>query len=192
MRIKKALCALAFALAWSAPAHGRAQEMALTSEQLGDQRAGLQLPNGLTLDIAAVVRSSLNGALALETHFAWTERGVAVTNAYVSPQASSVAPTPASSSADAPPAGTMPAPPSSGQTATFDSPSGQTTFTQAIEEGALRNVVLNTASDQTIAQELNLQITLHDFTALSERIAGAGLAGLLASDIASAAAAGLR
>jgi hypothetical protein len=69
----------ALMIAWppasAAPAGDYAEAEVLSAEELGEVRGGLQTPGGVEFGFGAVVRTYVDGSLALQTRLTWTDTG---------------------------------------------------------------------------------------------------------------------
>lgn len=123
---------------------------------LEEQRGGFLVANGVAFDFGAVMRTFVDGQLALETTLTWTQAG-AIT------QQTAYSAVPVSTStiqtalANAGLTGSALAGASS-----FTANGGQTTLIQNASNGALTNAILTTASNQAITQDLAVTLTLQN------------------------------
>lgn len=85
-RLNRIMLCAALALAAVYPAGAHAEDFtagpALGAEELGDIRGGFQTPDGLEIGIGAVVRTFVDGSLALQTRLTWSETGPVETVEY--------------------------------------------------------------------------------------------------------------
>jgi len=122
----------------------------LDDVQLDSLRGGLRTPSGVEFGFGAVVRTYVDGALALETQLTWTDQGAVQTQG-------------------ARAAGEMPAnvpgitlPPGAQGWAGVVLPGdgGATAVLHDLDAGAVNNIILNTASNRDIRQETLLTLNI--------------------------------
>ncbi|HYD88425.1 MAG TPA: hypothetical protein VEA80_13195 [Vitreimonas sp.] len=142
-----ALTALAFLCMLGLGAEAQALEIAerpLAADELDELRGGFLLPNGVEADLGAVARTFSNGQLLLETHVSWTENGVTSTEVF---RAEALA-----SAGEALPQGFS-----------LSDADGLTLIAHQIDDGGLRNVVLNEASNRDLSLQIDVTLALPDF-----------------------------
>jgi hypothetical protein len=132
-----------------APVHARAANLGpkIDDGELETLRGGFVVIDGLTLDFAADLSTFVDGQLALQTRLRLD--GAALTAGMLSPgQLSAIT------------AGGIRFDPASGRV--FLSPDGATAVMHQVD-GGLANVLVNTADNRRLRQELNLTLTLPGF-----------------------------
>lgn len=144
------LAALTAFPAWAQDAAGRSMDAtAMQAGELEALRGGLRTPTGVEFGFGAVVRSYVDGALALETQLTWTDQGViqletARAAGGLSLEAAGVG-----------------IPANSGWTGlVLPGDGGSTALLQALDAGLVNNVVLNTANNRDIRQETLITLNL--------------------------------
>lgn len=124
-----------------------------SDQELDQQRGGFLVADGISFDFGAVMRTSVNGELVMETTLNWTPSG-AVTQQTVHDSALAAAgpdiQTVLTSSNLAQLNG--------GNGLTLSQ--GQTQLIQQIGANGLQNIILNTASNQTLRQDLEITVTI--------------------------------
>ncbi|MBQ1544067.1 MAG: hypothetical protein IIZ63_18855 [Caulobacteraceae bacterium] len=161
------LLAAAAALVAPLPAHcdGWDAVAPVGDEVLSQQRGGFLVADGIAFDFGAVMRTFVGGQLALETTLTWTPTGpVTQQTAF---------------------GGAMPATLADIQTALTNAGlgstsvtgqnsyllnAGQTVLIQNASNGAVQNLLLNTASNQVITQDLAVTLTLPNSAAFQGAI----------------------
>lgn len=140
---------------------------------LDDMRGGFMLDNGLEVGLGAIVRTTIDGELALQTQLTWTQTGAVVTREV----GASVTPTaPGSVSSTI----TLPG-------ATDDAffvNAGETALIHRVTDGRIQNILLNTASGQDIRQQTEVTVTLSGFAATEQLTAQQQWGRTLGSDLA--------
>ena len=121
--------------------------------ELADARGGFVTAGGVTFDLGAVISTWRNGALALQTVLNWSPTGVTTAH-------STGAPAPG----DVITAG-LPALTANGGVAITD-PDGATTVLHMTGDGQFLNTVITAQSNQVIAQDIAVTITLPGFDAM--------------------------
>lgn len=74
--MKCLLCGLAFLML---PVTAGAQSV-LSDDQLAGMRGGLMTPSGIAFGFGAVIRTYIDGKMALQTDLTWTDRGAITTS----------------------------------------------------------------------------------------------------------------
>ncbi|MFN3523635.1 MAG: hypothetical protein ACK4YQ_15415 [Phenylobacterium sp.] len=136
-------------LALGAPAaaepFGRVEAAAPLGEAaLDQQRGGLRTPDGLEFGFGAVVRTFVDGAMALETHVTWTDQG----------------PVEMSGLGAAPQALALPGGAEAWRGLVLPGDGGATTILHKLDDGQVRNVILNTANNRDIRQETEVTLNV--------------------------------
>lgn len=137
----------------------------LPPPELDAVRGGFVTPSGLVFEFGAVVRTSVDGRLALESTVSLSDTGkAAVTTASL---------------------GEL-----TGGRLVIPGVNGETTLVHDVTGQALRNVVLNTADNRHISQETTVTLVLPNFDTIQRSIAVESMALRLADDMAAAAGLG--
>jgi hypothetical protein len=150
---------------------------ALDDSALADMRGGFFLAGGAQFDFGASVRTMVNGQLALQSTVKWTQGGPMVQQA-AGP-------------------GTTPIPPvqlaqlfggNAGAQMGVSVPasSGSTAVLANVASGQIQNVLLNTASNQTVTQNTDVLLTIYNLPQLQQQIGQQLLSSRLANDMAAA------
>lgn len=149
----------------------------MSDDELGDMRGGFLTAGGVTFDFGAIVRTYVNGELALETRLTWTPTG---------PVTEQVA-------------GSLPGwtPLTLGQVGGLDltglSPgssglvlsdaNGTTALVHNVLNGQLQNLVVNAADNRDIRQDMQVMLTLPDFDLMQQDFAVAQLGSQIFQDV---------
>ena len=144
--IWRAVIAAAVALTIAAPA-ARAEPQALDEMQLDALRGGLRTPDGLEFGFGAVVRTIVDGGLALESQLTWTDKGAVETVTGGALGGLEGASLPGGASVD-------------WKGVVLPGDGGQTTVLHNLDGGALQNVILNTASNRDLRQETAITLNV--------------------------------
>jgi hypothetical protein len=149
----------------------------LAEPQLDAVRGGLRTPSGLEFGFGAVVRAYVDGALALESQVTWTDQGAVETE---TARAAGLAP------ADDPALAAL-----GWSGLVIPGEGGSTALLHGLDQGAVTNIVLNTASNRNIRQETLVTLNLPTLDqvrkdALAARM-GSGLSDAVASALTTAA-----
>jgi hypothetical protein len=142
----------------------------LDDEVLEDMRGGFILDSGVTIGLGAIVRTTVDGALALETQLVWQQQGAVISQhvgAGLTPTEGAITKTvslPAGSQA-------------------FVLPEGETAIIHRVTDGSIQNILLNTASGRTIRQDTEVTLTLTGFQPVQQQIAQEQWARALAGDL---------
>lgn len=119
-----------------------ARALPLVDAQLADQRGGLRTPDGLEFGFGAVVRTFVDGALALQTEVTWTDQGPVEQTRAVGAEG------PASAST------------SGWQGLVLPGDGGSTTVLHQLDGDGVRNVILNTANNRGLRQETEVTLNV--------------------------------
>lgn len=179
------LCAPALFLIGVAPAVGSADVLEnavpISDEVLADQRGGFSW-DGAEITIGADVRTVINGVLALETTLNMSAAGNSSTNFVASTLTLADA---AKLQAN------LQLPTSSfGGSPVYLANGGQTAIVQRVDN-TLANVIVNTASGISIAQQIDVSVNLASYQTFKAGITNSALANTLSAAIAAATAASL-
>lgn len=126
----------------------------IADSELDDMRGGWMVADGIQFGFGAVLQTTVNGQLALQTQVTWTEAGPQVTQQLGSGVVKGTDGAGAITGLDQ--QGFTP-----DQIALLND--GATALIQKVTGGTVQNIVLNTASGQTIEQSTQLQLTLPGF-----------------------------
>ena len=149
--LRAAAVAVAMMAAPVSVAHADAFENVETvaESDMADARGGFITAGGVTFDLGAVITTWRNGALALQTVLNWSPTGVTTAHSTGAPVGDLVATG-------------LPALTASGGVAITD-PNGATTVLHMTGDGQFINTVITSQSNQVIAQDIALTITLPGF-----------------------------
>lgn len=128
-------------------------------EELGDARGGYLTADGITFDLGAIISTYQDGQLALQTQLTWTPTGAVATHV-VGDQYQSAADAALQAAAAL----------SAGGYAVSD-PSGATQIVQGLGANSLQNLVVTSASNQNLAQDIQVTVTLPGFEAMQDGFA---------------------
>jgi len=159
------ILALTAALALAAPAWSAqpvfAQEAPLADGELDEMRGGFLVAEGIAVGLGAVVRTHVDGRLALETRLTWTPEGPQIERTV----GEGVVPASAAGAHQAALAQGLDLSGLAGQEGVFVTQDGGTAFVHALN-GTFQNIVLNTADGLTVRQETEVALTLPGFDAV--------------------------
>jgi hypothetical protein len=150
----------------------------LDDAALAEMRGGFFMAGGAQFDFGASVRTLVNGQLALESNVQWTAGG-AVTQQVTG---SGTVPIPSAQLAGL--FGGSANPGMDG--VTIPSPSGSTAVLTNLASGQVQNVLLNSASNQTVVQNTNVQLTVYNLPQLQQQARQQLLSMRLANDVIAA------
>lgn len=175
-------CGVAAALLTLAPlgaAHADAFDDCEVAEDaaLADARGGYITAGGVAFDLGAVITTWRNGAVALQTMLTWTPQGLAATHVTGAPNTSDLA-------------NAQPVLTGTGGVALVD-PNGQTTILHMGSNGSIVNGIITSESNQTIAQQVDITITLPGFDAMQAGFQNDKMGIRLSDDLSSLLNAGL-
>lgn len=159
-----AFAALAL-LPGAAPPFDLASRAPLSDEELAEQRGGFTF-QGLTVSLGAEIRTYLDGALVLQTNVNWNADGATTT------QAVSADLTPATAAQLQ--AGILASGAISmrvGEAEVYLANQGQTAIMHRVD-GALQNILLNTASNVSARQEVDATLDLGGYGAFNQMLLG--------------------
>jgi hypothetical protein len=123
----------------------------LTDEELASERGGLKLPTGLEVGFGASVRTFVDGSLVLETSLVWTDQG-AVQNQSPSPVGPGGQGVTLSGGAENLPGVIVPG------------DGGSTAVLHELDAERIANIVVNTASNRDIRQEVRVDLTIPELS----------------------------
>ncbi|MBN9590178.1 MAG: SPOR domain-containing protein [Alphaproteobacteria bacterium] len=150
---------------------------ALDDGALAGMRGGFFLAGGAQFDFGASVRTMVNGQLALQSNVQWTQGG-AVVQQVVGPNAAPIAPAQLAQLFGGSDGAQM--------GVTVPAPSGSTAVLTNLASGQVQNVLLNTASNQTVSQNTDVLLTIYNLPQLQQQVGQQLLAVRLANEIAAA------
>jgi hypothetical protein len=171
----KASTALAVALiATTQPSKVAADEFdraeRIDDAHLADMRGGFILQDGVTIGLGAIVRTTVDGQLALETQLVWQQQGALITQqvgATLTPTQGALTNTV-----------TLP-----NGTQAFVLGEGETAIIHRVTDGSIQNILLNTASGRTIRQDTEVTLTLTGFQPVQLQIIQEQWGRALANDL---------
>ena len=162
-----ACAALGLLLAPAARAQEALEGLApLSGEELSELRGGLLFAGGIAFDFGAVVRTTIDGQLALETRLTWTPDGVVVED----------------TSAMAP----VQLPQIDGFGLSITDASGTTIVGHRLLEGEIQGFILNSADNRDVRQDLDVTLTLPGFEATQRDMMTGRLGFRINTDMADA------
>jgi hypothetical protein len=135
----------------------------LAASELESMRGGFLLPTGIEANFGAIARTYSDGVLVLESRFTWTADGVVRDDLIAS---SALTPT------DVLANGFM-----------LTDESGAATFAHQIDDGGIRNILLNEANGRDFHIDTQFTVTLPDFAATQQDFSNARLALHLFADM---------
>lgn len=159
------LCAaLALAAVWPAgavQAEDFAADRALTAGELNDIRGGFQTPDGLEIGFGAVVRTFVDGSLALQTRLTWSETGPVETVEYgmIVPDITAAA---------APGGIKLDGPALAGVVVGGDG--GVTAIAHEISNDQIANLVINNANNRDIRQTTDVTLNIPDLAQMQQDV----------------------
>lgn len=151
----------------------------LSAGELDDHRGGFVTAGGITLGFGAVVRTYVDGRLALESRLTWTERG-AVTERRLGDHPGVVDLQSALDTALA--QGLDLRGVADGQGVLLSDADGATALIQSLN-GGVRNLIVNNADGRDLRQEVELTLTLPDLTVMQRDFSVERLGSQLNADI---------
>ena len=155
------LSAAAFAAlassAWAGDASWGDGVEVMNDADLAEHRGGFMVA-GIDINFAAVVTTSINGVPALTTQLTWTDAGAIIQETIGGGVGISSSLTPDQLLA-------LGLSPNAAGVVVQDS-SGATQIIHNVTEGALQNILINTASDQDISQTIDVRLELPNFELL--------------------------
>jgi hypothetical protein len=164
--LRAVLLATVLVMASTASAHasewGDGVEVMLDDE-MDDLRGGFEI-NGMQIGFGAVVTSYMNGAPVLTTQLTWTDAGAIVeqTMANVGQRLEDM--TPEARAA----LGVDGLDQASGIVITDEA--GVTALVHNITDGALQNIIINSATGRDLAQDIDVTLTLPGFAAIQDSL----------------------
>lgn len=125
----------------------------LSDQELAAERGGLRLPTGMEVGFGASVRTFVDGALVLESKLVWTDQGAMQTQT----APSLGAPGQAGQVTLSEGAGRLP-----GVALTGDG--GSTVVLHELSAARIANIVVNTASNRDVRQEVQIDLAIPELT----------------------------
>jgi hypothetical protein len=129
----------------------------LTASELDKQRGGILTPLGYDVGFGAVVRTTIDGHVALESQLTWTAQGVRTTSS--APAELPLGPALAGTGA------------------------GATRVIHDLSENRIASVVLNAADNRTIRQDTSITLTIPRLAELQQQVAADRLTAALQSAV---------
>lgn len=156
------------------------QETATISDaELGDLRGGFLMAGGVTFDFGAVVRTYVNGQLALESRLTWTETGPATAQSLGNiPGAVDLG----AALDQALAAGLDINALQGGQGILLSDASGATALVQNIQSG-VQNLIINNADGRDLRQEVEVTLTLPNLETMQREYSLDRLGSAISQDI---------
>lgn len=181
LRPSLVLLALATALA-AAPQPAGAQQVLgsrIDDAELADLRGGFLVAAGVTLDFGAVVRTYVDGRLALESRLTWTETGAVTGQTLGSvPGAIDLA-----AALDQALAGGLDIDAlRGGQGILLSDADGATALVQNLQ-GGVQNLIVNNADGRDLRQEIEITLTLPDLDTMQRDYSVERLGAAIGQDI---------
>ncbi len=149
--------------------------------ELGQERGGFITAAGLTFDIGASVETTVNGTLALVSNISLTAAGQVQQTTWINPNLANATPIDAHNAAQLAADGIDLGGLANVTGVEIKQDSGLTAVLANLAPGALNNLVINTASGQTISQTTNITLTLPGFAVKQAQAAQATLFSQLAA-----------
>ena len=125
----------------------------LSDEQLAAERGGVRLPTGMEIGFGASVRTFVDGALVLETKLVWTDQGAMQTQ--TAPSLGAQGPGGQVKLSDG--AGRLPGVALAGD-------GGSTVVLHELSAARIANIVVNTASNRDVRQEVQIDLAIPELT----------------------------
>lgn len=155
----------------------------LASAELAELRGGFLVAGGIQLDFGAVVRTYVDGQLALESRLQWTDQGAVTTQNLGSvPGAVDLA----GAMDQALKAGLDIEALGSGQGVLLADGSGATALIQNIGRDGIQNVIVNNADGRNLRQEVEINLALPQLGALQAGSMRDRLSTQMSNDLAAA------
>lgn len=147
--------------------------------ELADLRGGWITAGGLSFDFGVVMRTFVQGQLALETRLTWTPTGP-VTERWRDPsQGVDVAQVMDDLTGQGMDLSSL----AGVDGLVLDGDGGQTVVLHSIGEGAIQNLVLNTASNRDIRQDMQVNLAIDDLPGLQREVSFQRLGGEIGREI---------
>lgn len=137
----------------AAAAQDRLGGSPLTDPELADQRGALRLPGGMEIGFGASVRTFVDGALVLESNLVWTDQGAMRTEAAPSLDGQGQGGQVTLSDASAQILGKA-----------LAGDGGSTVVLHELDAARIANVVVNTASNRDIRQEVQIDLAIPELS----------------------------
>lgn len=161
------LSCLAVTAAMISPAHAMhewgADAEIMSNEDMGDLRGGFAV-DGMEIGFGALVTSYVNGAPVLSTQLTWTDVGAVVQETLSGAGQSLRDLTP--EARDALGVGEL----GDANGVVLNDQAGITALIHNITDGALQNIIINSASDRDLRQEIDVTLTLPGFDAIQDAL----------------------
>jgi len=149
----------------------------MSDEDLGDMRGGFLTAGGVSFDFGAVVRTYVDGQLALETRLTWTPTG-AVTE-QITGSLPGWTPLVLGQAGGLDLSGLSPG--SNGLVLT--DANGTTALVHNVLNGQLQNLVVNAADNRDIRQDMQVMLTLPNFDVMQQDFSVAQLGSQIFQDV---------
>lgn len=153
-------------LALASPAHAFDWDDAevMADEEMSDLRGGISITPQLEINFGATITTFVNGAPALSTQLTWTNAGQFIEQTVgeigqriedLTPEARTALGVDGLENAGG---------------VVIDDAEGVTALVHNVTEGALQNIILNTATGRDLRQEIDVTLTLPGFEAIQDSI----------------------
>jgi len=129
----------------------------LTDMELAAERGGLRLPTGMEVGFGASVRTFVDGAPVLETKLVWTDQGAIQTQA--APQLAAQGPSGQVTLSEG--AAQLPGVALAGD-------GGSTVVLHELSSARIANIVVNTANNRDIRQEVQIDLAIPELAQLQQ------------------------
>jgi hypothetical protein len=166
------------ALAQSAPVSA---PVPLSDEELGDMRGGFMTAGGVDFDFGAIVRTYVDGALALETRLTWTPTGPVTEQ--VSGNLPGWTPLPTGPGGQQMGGLDLTGVPAGAGGLVLTDANGSTALIHNVMNGHLQNMVLNAADNRDIRQDMQIMLSLPNFEAMQREYSLDRLGSQLTQDM---------
>lgn len=137
----------------------------LADEEMDNLRGGFEIPGaGISLNLGAVVTTMMNGQPVLTTNITWTDGGAVVEQAIADVGQSLAELTPEQRSELGLDGLT------NGDGLVISDEAGVTALVHNVTEGALQNIIVNSATGRDISQNVDVTLTLPGFEAIQRSL----------------------
>lgn len=176
------LAAVLTCSAWGSQAIAQAVPIPMGDTELQGERGGFLTANGIRLDFGAIVRTFVEGQLALETRLTWTTEGAVTEQTTGNAIAGAVSL--ADGAATAAAGGLNLSGLADGSSGlVFADASGATALVHNLMNGHIENLVFNTGNNRDIRQEVHVNLALPDLPAMQQGYGMDRLGSQLSQDI---------
>lgn len=151
----------------------------LPDAELADLRGGWVTAGGLSFDFGLVMRTFVEDRLALETRLTWTPQGPVTERWADADGAMDLTGALDELAAEGLDLSSL----AGVEGLVLDGDGGRTVVLHAIGEGAIQNLVLNTASNRDIRQDLQINLAVEDLPGLQREVSFQRLGGEIGREI---------